>query len=97
MKYNEMKATVNGTTCDGRKFTEELTFTLIPPKDNNHYGTGYYMNVKQETKDYPRQMVDWVDVRYERTTDVEILASRWIEGHYGKNAEEVTKWFEQED
>lgn len=34
-----------------------------------------------------------VDVRYERTVDVEILADRWIENHYGRNARDVIKQF----
>ena len=87
MKYNTMKATVSGTTCEGQSFTEELLFTMIPPENSNHYGTGYYMTVKTSTQTH------LIDVRYERTTDVEILADRWIENWYGKNAQEVTKQF----
>lgn len=97
MKYGKMFATVRGTTCEGEAFTEEIEFTLIPPKDNNHYGTGFYMNVERQTKDYPKPMVDYVDVRYERTTDIEILADRWIKGYYGANAKEVEKTFPKED
>lgn len=87
MKYNTMKATVSGTTCEGQPFTEELLFTMIPPENSNHYGTGYYMTVKTSTQTH------LIDVRYERTTDVEILADRWIENWYGKNAQEVIKQF----
>lgn len=84
MKYT-MKATVSGTTCEGVPFTEALEFTMVPPSDNNHYGTGYYMTVKTPFQTH------LIDVRYERTTDIEILADRWIEGWYGKNAQEVVK------
>ena len=35
----------------------------------------------------------YVDVRYERTTDIEVLADRWIQGYFGKNAREVIKVF----
>ena len=82
-----MKATVSGTTCEGPSFTENLEFTMIPPEGSNHYGTGYYMTVKAPTQTH------LIDVRYERTTDVEILADRWIENWYGKNAQEVIKQF----
>lgn len=34
-----------------------------------------------------------IDVRYERTTDIEILADRWIEGYYGENAKDIIKQF----
>lgn len=87
MKYTTMKATVKGTTCDNEPFAENLVFTMIPPEDSNHYGTGYYMTVKGSGR------TDLIDVRYERTTDIEILADRYIESYYGKNAEEVTKEF----
>jgi len=87
MKHNTMKATVSGATCEGVPFTEALEFTMLPPDDNNHYGTGYYMTVKTPTQTH------LIDVRYERTTDVEILAERWIENWYGKNAQEVIKQF----
>lgn len=33
------------------------------------------------------------DVRYAKTTDIEILVDRWIAGWYGKNAEDVWKQF----
>lgn len=87
MNYNTMKATVKGTTCEGVPFSEELLFTLVPPANGNHYGTGYYMTVKTAAHTY------LVDVRYERAVDVEILADRWIENHYGKNARDVIKQF----
>ena len=92
MKYNTMKATVKGTTCDNEPFTENLEFTMVPPADSNHYGTGYYMTVKASSDNFPAR-TDLLDVRYERTTDVEILADRDIENYYGKNAQEVTKEF----
>ena len=50
MDYNTMNATVKGTTCEGEPFTESLTFILVPPTDNKHYGTGYYMTVKTSTQ-----------------------------------------------
>ena len=87
MKYNTMKATVSGTTCEGAPFTESLEFSMVPPSDPNHYGTGYYMTVKTPTGNH------LIDVRYERTTDVEILADRWIQGYYGPNAQQVIKQF----
>lgn len=87
MNYNIMKATVKGTNCESEPFTESLTFTLCPPTDNKYYSTGYYMQVTMPTQ----KML--FDVRYEKTTDIEILADRWIKHWYGKNAQEVLKEF----
>jgi hypothetical protein len=91
MKYNTMKATVSGTTCEGEAFCENILFTMIPPSDSNHYGTGYYMTVKTPSQTH------LIDVRYERTTDIEILADRWIKNWYGQNAKEVVKEFPVEE
>lgn len=88
MKYSEMEATVKGTTCEREPFTDIIDFELIPPKVKNYYGTGYYMIVR--IKGGEKQLID---VRYEKTTDIEILADRWIKSYYGKNAKEVTKQF----
>lgn len=85
MKTNKMKITVKGLNCELEPFTEICEFELIPPTDNNHYGTGYYMMVKVNGR---KQLYD---VRYERTTNIEILANRWIESNYGKNAREIIK------
>ena len=87
MKYNTMKAIVSGTTCEGEAFTVTCDFTMIPPADSNHYGTGYYMMVLMPGDKH------YVDVRYERTTDIEVLADRWIKNWFGKNAKEVVKVF----
>lgn len=87
MKQHAMSATVKGVTCEGEPFIENLEFTLIPPSDTHHYGTGYYMTVKSSGNTH------LVDVRYERTTDIEILADRWMQGWYGKNAHEISKQF----
>lgn len=59
----------------------------FPPTDNKHYGTGYYMTVKTSTQTL------LIDVRYERTTDIEILADRWIKGYYGENVQDIIKQF----
>lgn len=88
MEYNKMTATIIGTTEDGTDFTEKVEFTLLPPADGeSYYGTGYYMRAK--TPHHPHL----IDVRYEGTTDIEILADRWINSWYGKNAKEVIKQF----
>lgn len=99
MKYMKMKATVKGTTCDGEAFTDNVKFTLIPPNEEEmYYGTGCYMRVETESNidTYVSRNVQFYDVRYERTTDVEIIADRIIESWYGKNAEEITKQFDQQ-
>lgn len=86
-KYSKLKATVSGVSCDGENFVEEILFEMIPPKNNNCYGTGYYMSVRMKEQRL------YIDVRYEKTTDVEILADRWIKSYFGNNAKEVTKEF----
>lgn len=88
MKHTTMKATVSGTNCIGEAFTTTCEFKLIRPEDS-HYGTGYYMTVKMPNDTH------LVDVRYERTTDIETLADRWIKGYFGKNAKEVVKEFHE--
>ena len=86
--FNRLNATVKGTDDEGKAFETELKFTLIPPKEGTaYYGTGYYMLVEMpESKEY-------VDVRYKKTTDIEILADRFIESYFGENAKEVEKEF----
>lgn len=87
-KHTTMKATVSGVDQFGKEFTTPIEFTLVPPAENEpHYGTGYYMTVKLpgDTK--------LIDVRYERTTDIEILVDRFIRNYFGSNAHEVTKAF----
>lgn len=88
MKYDKMSATISGTTVDGEAFTETVEFTLFPPKDGTaYYGTGYTMQAKKPN------YTDTVDVRYEKTTDIEILADRWIKNVYGNNTKDVIKQF----
>lgn len=93
MRYDKLNAVVSGKTCEGKDFTEELTFKMLPPKEGEaHYGTGYYMTVDMSLSG--RQLLD---VRYERTTDVEILADCFIRNWYGDNAREITKTFPGEE
>lgn len=82
-----MKTTISGFTCSNEPFSLTCEFEMIPPENSNHYGTGYYMMVKMPGDKY------YVDVRYERTTDIEVLADRWIQNYFGKNAREVVKQF----
>lgn len=87
--YDKMKAIVKGTTCEGIPFTEELEFELLPPAEGkSYYGTGYYMRVKMSLG---RPQLE--DVRYARTTNIEILADSFIKSWYGSNAEKVQKEF----
>lgn len=91
MKYDTMFANVTGTTCDGEPFTEECKFHLIPPAGKSYYGTGYYMRVEMSLSGKQLE-----DVRYAKTTDIEILADRFIKGWYGDNAKEIVKSFPAE-
>lgn len=93
MHYDKLNATVRGKTCEGKEFTEELAFKMLPPEeDGAQYGTGYYMRVEMSISG-----PQLIDVRYERTTDVEILADRFIRNWYGDNAREITKTFPGEE
>lgn len=92
MMYDTIFAKVTGKTCDGEDFTEELKFHLIPPTTKSYYGTGYYMRVEMLLSG-AHQLED---VRYAKTTDIEILADRFIRGWYGDNAKDVVKWFPAE-
>lgn len=88
MKHNTMKAIITGTNCEDEPFEEILFFEMVPPKEGEpHYGTGYYMTVRTP---YQKHLID---VRYEHTTDIEILADRWIKNWYGNNAHKVVKQF----
>jgi len=80
----EATMTIKGV-CNGEEFTEVVAVYLIPPKDDNHYGTGYYMRVE-----WPNGRYVYVDVRYEHTRDIEKLAKLWAKGYWGKNAREIT-------
>lgn len=90
MKNTKMIATVKGHDCIGDAFETNVTFTMLPPKERSFYGTGFYMLVELGSDS------QYVDVRYEKTTDVEILADRWIKNYFGTNAEEVSKLFPDE-
>lgn len=83
-----LTAIVSGLNCSEKPFTDTCRFELLPPKDSNHYGTGYYMSVR-----IPGSVDDYVDVRYEGTTDISELADRWIRNYFGKNVHKVVKEF----
>lgn len=88
----KMFATVKGKTCEGEEFTENLEFTLLPPeKGSSYYGTGCYMRVDMSISGHKL-----CDVRYAKTTDIEILADRYIKDWYGQNAKEIWKQFPSE-
>lgn len=90
-KSSKLSATICGTNPEGVEFVEALAFGLIPPSDDNYYGTGYYMSVERiSLKDNISSQSENVDVRYEKMTDVQTLAERWIESHYGDNAKSVS-------
>ena len=87
--HDKMNAIIKGHDCQGKEFESNLEFKIIRPKDDEpHYGTGCYMTVEHLSSDDPAP-TEYVDVRYEKTTNIRILAERWIKNYYGKNAEEV--------
>lgn len=87
MNNTTMIAKIFGVDCVGESFIQVCKFKLLPPDDESHYGTGYYMVVETSHEKH------LVDVRYERTTDLEVLADRWIQNWYGENAKQVVKEF----
>ena len=90
MEYNTLKAAVRGISRDGKSFVAMVRFTVVPPKAGEAYcGNGYYMIV-EEISDLFQKREEVVDARYAQTTDIEVLAERYIESHYGKNAKEVS-------
>lgn len=83
----DLKVVVIGKDNDGKMFSEMLKFHLTPPmKGEDYYGNGYMMSIKTKHR------MDYMDVRYQRTTDIEILAERWVEAVYGENAEMLVKF-----
>lgn len=85
--YYTMQAIVSGFTCAHEAFSVTCDFEMVPLVDSNCYGTGYYMIVKIPGSKF------YVDVRYERTVDIEVLADRWIKNYFGENAREVVMYF----
>lgn len=72
-------------TVKGKHFKRQGRVTLFPPTTDNYYGSGYYMLVEMEGgREYD------VDVRYEHTTNIYELATRWARGYYGDKATVVT-------
>ena len=61
----------------------ETTVKFEMTKGGFDYGTGYFMIVK-----HPESM-EYVDVRYEGTTDIVTLATRYINGYYSNVTEMV--------
>lgn len=85
----DLKVVIMGKDNDGKMFSDMLDFHLMPPrKEEDYYGNGYMMSIKSKRR------VDYMDVRYQRTTDIEILAERWIEAVYGENAEVLVKFID---
>lgn len=81
---DRIKAVVKGHDCDKNPFEETLEFRLDRPKEGeSYYGTGCYMLVTAPWDKW------YVDARYQHTTKLDVLATRWIENYFGKNAEEV--------
>lgn len=75
-------ATISGVNKrNGLQFNVSVQFTMIPPKEcEAHYGTGYYMLVE-----FPDGNYNYVDVRYDKSTDVKVHAERFIKNYWGDN------------
>lgn len=68
----------------GKPFETSVTFELFLPTSESYYGTGYYMAVS-----FPNGYDESVDVRYEGTTDLIALATKYINRLY-KNITELS-------
>jgi len=66
--------------CNGKIFTEGINFELVK-SEAFKYGNGLMMIVNR-----PKWGTsEGVDVRYEKTTNLKILAEKWIKSFFGKN------------
>ena len=68
----------------GKPFETSVMFELFPPTSESHYGTGYYMGVS-----FPNGYDESVDVRYEGTTDLIALVTKYISNKW-TNLTELT-------
>ena len=84
-KHTELEARIKGTTVDGKPYDVIRKFSLYLRKDGNDYGTSLGMTIERP------ECQDWqdIDVRYERTTDLKTLVSRYIEANMNKPKEIV--------
>lgn len=77
------------------KVTEWL-LTAIPPKEGTeYYGTGYYLTAVPFKKDGTpdeEAAVHW-DMRYEETTDIQVMADYWVRDYYGGTYTKTTKYY----
>ena len=79
MKYNTVVVTaVEQDSYANVKTVRE--FTLIPSRNDNYYGNGYYMAVRLPGV---TKLLDYVDVRYWGVVNVELFARRYMELKYG--------------
>ena len=80
-----MKLEANLTVVTSKNAVRTGRVTLHPPKADTYYGNGYYMLVEMDGgREYN------VDIRYEHTTDIVLLATKWAKGFWGEKASEIT-------
>ena len=80
-------------TVTGRKFTTDLSFSLVKPERDSYYGTGYYLVVKMKYRSDDGdagENIQTVDVRYTGTTDIKRLSMDFIRSYYGTNLMECS-------
>lgn len=78
--FTELFGILEGNNGE-RDFKHNLKFRLFPPEEGSeYYGTGCYMGVLIDNNTDNEQCID---VRYEKTTNIEELAKRWVNGYYG--------------
>ena len=74
---SKVTAHIKGITYTGKPYEASATFELSPPTSESYYGTGYYMDVS-----FPNGYEESVDVRYEGTTDLIALATKYINNEW---------------
>ena len=84
-KVSSLEAKIKGKTCEGKPYEVTRKFTLYLRKNGEDYGTSLGMTVER------LECGDWqdIDVRYERTSGIKKLATRYIENNLSNPAEIV--------
>ena len=89
----KLNAVVSGAHR-GKKYAQQVSFSMIPPKGKNYYGNGYTMNVEMD--DYTTPTIHYIDVSRSGTIDIEKLARVWIKDYFGNTVKDI-RFLEQRE
>lgn len=84
--------TVRGFTRPAyERFTDILTFELVPPKAVTwYYKDGYVMEINKVSTYFPPRSFT-VEAGSAETVDIDKLSDRWLAAHYGNTVTDITK------